>query len=731
MAEQSLTPDQGEIEQHLTHITRRWHELGEPCVLETRMLTNEDRAQVKDVMRFDPTPEGIAFAAQHIAGMNKHKLNAYVVVNPIKADSDLAPGRAAKDADIAASFFHWADADDKQAADNIKGFVGPRSTFVVLTGTIPDNRPHAYWELEEPTRNLPAWRTTQEAIAATLKTDSTVVNASRIMRVGGTINWPKPQKQGRGYIAEKTQIHIHDPDERPAVSSERMARAFSGGGSKPASGDGFSIPTNEAPPPLDRERTIIKALSGQEWNNAVFKLVGSYVRKGLSDSEIHALTDPLTLGGYTVEDTREEVQGIINRTRANPQFEAVPEITPPAFSMTVTPQADGDDDAAPSWPTPLTDFNENNLPRREWIYGTDYIRKYVSVVASAGGVGKTSQAIAEALSIVTGRALLGVDVKESCKVWIINLEDPEEELRMRALAAMKHYGIPQDQVAGRLFLDGEDTIKITLAVEGRDGLMLNDALLEAMKAKIIENDIGVVIIDPFVSTHMVNENSNASIQAVVAMLRSLTRDTRASVSLVHHTRKGNGEDAGVDSVRGAGSLIGAARAVRVINRISEADAEKLGVPPQDAKGIFRVDDGKANLAPPAESAVYRQMIGVKLDNGEWVGVTVPFELPDEWSGMSDDVVNDMLRQIAAGPARDDDSEEYFSIRPQDKARWVGNVITSYPFKRAEDLKNDSQAKMILRQWLKSNLIEEVEYYSAAQRKNRKGVTSSGRVGAQV
>ena len=216
----------------------------------------------------------------------------------------------------------------------------------------------------------------------------------------------------------------------------------------------------------------------------------------------------------------------------------------------------GEDKPAENWPTPLSDFDEENLPRREWIYGTDYIRKYVSVVASAGGIGKTSQAIAEGLSIVTGRALLGVDVKTPCNVWIINLEDPEEELRMRALAARKHYQIPREAIEGKLFLDGEDTMQMTLAVEGKNGIVTNGAFIKKMRDKIIENDIGVVIIDPFVSTHLVNENNNASIQAVVAMLRSLARQTRASISLVHHTRKGNGEDAGVDSVRGAGSLIG-------------------------------------------------------------------------------------------------------------------------------------------------------------------------------
>jgi RecA-family ATPase len=37
--------------------------------------------------------------------------------------------------------------------------------------------------------------------------------------------------------------------------------------------------------------------------------------------------------------------------------------------------------------------------------------------------------IVEALAIVTGKPLLGEPVIEQCNVWIINLEDPIEELQ--------------------------------------------------------------------------------------------------------------------------------------------------------------------------------------------------------------------------------------------------------------------------------------------------------------
>jgi RecA-family ATPase len=134
--------------------------------------------------------------------------------------------------------------------------------------------------------------------------------------------------------------------------------------------------------------------------------------------------------------------------------------------------------------------------------GRAYIRGYISVLASAGGVGKTSLTIVEALSIATGMPLLDEEVHDQGNVWLINLEDPRSELNMRVLAAMKHYGLKKDDVYGKLFIDGEDDIKIVMAAEGRDGLVTNDALAAYFQEKIISENITTVIVDPFVSVSL-------------------------------------------------------------------------------------------------------------------------------------------------------------------------------------------------------------------------------------
>jgi hypothetical protein len=444
-------------------------------------------------------------------------------------------------------------------------------------------------------------------------------------------------------------------------------------------------------------------MAGDDWHNNIIRLVASYVSKGLSDEEIHAITDSFTMSGYSVDDTRQEVQQAIDGAR-DKGWTPPPDPVKERMQQQSQAVSNADDEnAMQSWPTPYNMFDALTLPKREWVYGYDYIKKYISVTASAGGIGKTSAIIVEALAIATGKDLLGTPVKEQANVWIINLEDPISEMQMRTIAAMQHYNLTPDDIRGRLFIDGEDTMQITLAAESRDGLITNDDMLAAMIRVIKQNKIGVVILDPFVSAHLVNENNNGSVQAVVAMLRKLARDTNSSVQLVHHIRKTNGEDATIDSVRGAGSLIGAARAARVINRITPDDAIALGVDEHEALGIFAVDDGKANLAPPSDKRIYRRMQSVEIANGEHIGVATEFKLPDMFDGVTAKNLYNVQRTI--GKAEEAD-EAYRANAQAD--RWVGKAVAEELDLDLEKPNQLAKTKAIIKQWVSSGSLKVVK-----------------------
>ena len=355
--------------------------------------------------------------------------------------------------------------------------------------------------------------------------------------------------------------------------------------------------------------------------------------------------------------------------------------------------------AAPDWPTVYDMFDEASIEPRRWIYGNHYLRSFVSVLASAGGVGKTSLQIVEALAIVTGKPLLGEPVKEQTNVWIVNLEDPLEEIQRRVLAAMKHYDIKPEEVRGKLFVNAGRDFSLKFGIQTREGVLPNTKLVEYLCHKIPEKQIGCVFIDPFVNAHAVSENENMAINAIVAEIRRVADETSCAIGLVHHIRKGNGEDASIDSVRGAGSLIGAARAARVVNRMQPDEAARIGIDEAEARSIFRVDDGKANLAPPADAAVYRKMIGVKIANGEWIGVCVGYQLPDVFDGISGKDAKKMQQIVADANNVGEPLRE-----SSQSANWVGLAVAELLNIDISDKKGKGKVNTIVRTWLKTNVL---------------------------
>ena len=708
-----MAPKSEIIKQFITQITKNWNEVGQP-LLEIRAISQSGSTNAAR-FRLDQIDE----AVEHAEAMNNAKANIYMCINaidPIKAE-DIPAGKAAKDSDILAAFYCFADADTKGAMENIMSFAGPKFTMSVKTGTTPFARGHAYWELEEPCQNMDAWKEVQKSIAASLQTDAAVINPSRIMRVAGTVSWPNKKKQDKGYVPELVTMRTEFTNDRDPQPFERLMRAFPKKANDTLNSIGHSgLEIDLGQQAMDRQLAAQSVLAGDDWHNNIIRLVASYVSKGLSDEEIHAITDSFTLSGYSVDDTRQEVQQAIDGAREkgwtpppDPAVERMQQQNQALNIPSEPSESPTEDEAEQNWPTPYEMFDALTLPRREWVYGYDYIKKYISVTASAGGIGKTSAIIVEALAIATGKDLLGTNVKQQSNVWVINLEDPISEMQMRTIAAMQHYGLTPDDIKGRLFMDGEDTMQITLAAESRDGLIPNNDLLAFITRKIKENNIGVVIIDPFVSAHLVNENNNGSIQAVVAMLRKLARDTNSSVQLVHHIRKTNGDDATIDSVRGAGSLIGAARAARVINRITPEDAMALGVDEHEALGIFRVDDGKANLAPPSDKATYRRMQSVEIANGEHIGVATEFKLPDLFDGVT--ATNARNVQAKVNEAEANQTPYRASVQA---ANYVGHAVAEELNLDWDKEKDKAKIKAIVKQWVKTNVLKTAEVHDTRQ-----------------
>lgn len=320
--------------------------------------------------------------------------------------------------------------------------------------------------------------------------------------------------------------------------------------------------------------------------------------------------------------------------------------------------------AAPfSWINPL------EIPVRRFVYGKHYIRQFLSTTAAPGGVGKSSFGIVEVLAMASGKPLLGVNPERRLKVWLFNGEDPLEELWRRIMAAALHYGLTAKDIDGHMFVNSGRRMPIVIAEQTREGAIIMAPVVDAVKATIAANAIDVMIVDPFVSSHRVGENDNNAIERVAKTWSAIADETNCAIDLVHHTRKTGGAEVTVEDGRGASALLSAARSARVLNAMSEEEAAKAGV--ENRRVHFRVDNGKANLAPPQDQAEWFKLQNFDLGNGksgeasDQIGVVTQWH----WPNPLDDITVAHLRAAqeavkAGGPWRENNQA----------SDWVGAPI---------------------------------------------------------
>ncbi len=215
------------------------------------------------------------------------------------------------------------------------------------------------------------------------------------------------------------------------------------------------------------------------------------------------------------------------------------------------------------------------------------------------------------------------------------------------------------------------------------------------------------------STHQVSENDNNAIERVAKTWAHIADLTGCAINLVHHSRKTGGNEVSVEDGRGASALASAARSARAFNQMTDAEAAKAGV--DNRRSYFRVDNGKANLAPPSDKATWYHLVGVPLGNGQGcmdgdvVGVVTAWEWPDPLAEISVDQLRAAQREVAAGgPWRADAQAK----------EWVG-----YPIGRALkiDVSNKSgKAKVaaLIKTWMATGMFIEVEGRDAGRKSRR-------------
>ncbi len=359
---------------------------------------------------------------------------------------------------------------------------------------------------------------------------------------------------------------------------------------------------------------------------------------------------------------------------------------------------------------------------REWIYGKHYMRGMVSATAGVGGAGKSTLLNVELVSMAIGRDLLN-DGKPlplgPLTVWGHNGEDPYVELQRRLMAVCCHYGVTREDLGGRLRITSGRDMPVMLARELSEGGKLLSPTQHGslIAAEIAKHGIQVLVLDPFVTIHRVNENDNVMIDGVMTILRDLAHSTNCAIEVAHHFRKLNGDEPSVDSIRGASSIVGAARSARVVAGMSKEDAAKYGIG-EDHRGFYSwLQNGKANMLPPTHKRNWMLMTSVSLGNdrdpyeADEIGVVTAWTPPDCENSLNPTEYSMVRRAVR-------DANPINHLRADIRSTgWIGVLFAKVLERDAADKVVKSQMQSLIGRLIANGSLVKQELRDSAQGRN--------------
>ena len=159
---------------------------------------NSGAVNSADYFNHDETEKAARFAYEKNI---QEGINVYV--GAALRQNAVAPFGRSSLSDFLESHAVWCDLDDPNAAKEAKEkYKDLPPSLVVVTGRHPDLRAQVWWKLESPIAEHTELKKSLAQICYNLAGDKSVVDPARVMRLGGSIAWPK--KPGR--IPEKTEI---------------------------------------------------------------------------------------------------------------------------------------------------------------------------------------------------------------------------------------------------------------------------------------------------------------------------------------------------------------------------------------------------------------------------------------------------------------------------------------------------------------------------------------------
>jgi hypothetical protein len=184
---------------------------------------------------------------------------------------------------------------------------------------------------------------------------------------------------------------------------------------------------------------------------------------------------------------------------------------------------------------------------------------------------------------------------------------------------MQIHGLTRADIEDRLIVVSIDELKITIARFSQELREVIAVDVDVLKQIIVTNRLDVVMLDPIAELHELEENDNVQMAKLMGMVRSVARETKAAILLLHHASKASvdaGKSRAATATRGAGAIVNSARVSMVLNEMTAKDAEDLGIPEGDRPLYGELTRPKANMGPRSFGGDYIKVEVVAFGNGD-------------------------------------------------------------------------------------------------------------------
>ena len=178
-----------------------------------------------------------------------------------------------------------------------------------------------------------------------------------------------------------------------------------------------------------------------------------------------------------------------------------------------------------------------------WLIENLWSARAVGIIGGAPKSLKTWLALEMAVALASGSPCLGTfAVPSPGKVLLYAAEDSAAALRVRLESLAHHHGF--------------ELALLDIRVITTDSLRLDHSIdQQRLDATLMLHRPVLLILDPLVRLHAIDENAAGEIAALLGYLRVLQRKTGVAIALVHHARKNVSASGGAGySLRGSSDL---------------------------------------------------------------------------------------------------------------------------------------------------------------------------------